>query len=468
MKNILKQTLSLGICSALLICALSGCGAQSGDSNLTVEPFQGNPGDIQTMEMPDSGEGPQPSDEPVTSGGGSQPGDETINSGKVICPSEAPSGDTDLSLAYTDFAVCLLQESLESEKNTLISPLSVVNALAMTANGAKGETLAQMENLLGADISSLSEYLHNYNASLPSGEKYSLHAANSVWLKNREDFTVEESFLQSNTDLFGAEIYRAAFDSSTLKDINHWVARNTDNMIPEILNEINPNSVMYLINALAFDAEWQSPYMNSQVRDAVFHLEIGTEKDIKLMHSKENILLQDITDRDEAAATGFLKYYADGKYAFAVLLPDESTSVEDYVSSLTGERLRQILTGASEANIRAALPKFEAEYGIDMSDVLKSLGMTDAFDPDIADFSGIVSCPDENIYISRVIHKTYIAVDEQGTKAAAATAVEIRAESASVITPEEIIYITLDRPFVYMIIDCEENLPVFIGTVMEP
>lgn len=450
MKNILKKILSLGICSAMVLGAFSGCGQQPGGASFTGGPSSDNSGSVQFPESSVPSESPGLADNSEASKSTASDRTETLF--------------TDAS-GYTDFAVRLLQESLESEKNTLISPLSVINALAMTANGARGETLAQMESLLGGDISSLSEYLHDYNASLPSGEKYCLHSANSVWIRDREDFTVEESFLQNSTDLFGAEIYRAVFDDSTLQDINQWVARSTDEMIPEILREISPNAVMYLINALAFDAEWQSPYTSYQVRDAVFHMEDGSEKDMKLMHSEETILLQDIAEQNRAGAIGFLKYYAGEKYAFAALLPDEGVSIRDYVQSLTGERLRRILENASEANIDAALPKFEAEYSVKLNDILKSLGMTDAFDPDTADFSGISSCPGDNLYISQVLHKTYIAVDEQGTKAGAATAIGI---SERTVLRQEIVRITLDRPFVYMIIDCEENLPVFIGTVLEP
>ena len=164
---------------------------------------------------------------------------------------------------------------------------------------------------------------------------------------------------------------------------------------------------------------------------------------------------------------GFLKYYADDKYAFAALLPEEGMDIGEYVKTLSGEHLNKILTETTNADIRASLPKFEAEYSIGMKEILQDMGMTTPFDPEQADFSGIGFSSDGNLYISDVIHKTFIAVDEQGTKAGAATLVEICTESASIDITEPI-YITLDRPFVYMIIDCEEKLPIFIGTVMEP
>lgn len=165
MKNILKKILSLGICSAMVLGAFSGCGQQPGGASFTGEPSSDNSGGVQTPENSVPSESPEPSDEPTSSESTASDRTETLFTG---------------ASGYPDFAVRLLQESLESEKNTLISPLSVINALVMTANGARGETLAQMESLLGGDISSLSEYLHDYNASLPSGEKYCLYSANSV------------------------------------------------------------------------------------------------------------------------------------------------------------------------------------------------------------------------------------------------------------------------------------------------
>lgn len=360
------------------------------------------------------------------------------------------------AVAVTDFAVRLFQESLEPSKNTLISPLSVLNALAMTANGAGGETLSQMESLFGTDLSSLCYYLSTYQAARPSAEKYRFHNADSIWIRDDGNFIAVQDFLQMNRALFDAGIFESPFDQSALKDINKWVSENTDKMISDILEEIPSDAVMYLINALAFEAEWQNIYFDTQIRDNTFTMEDGTQQNAKMMYSEEHTYLQDEN------AQGFLKYYADEKYAFAALLPDEGVSVEAYVNSLTGERLHQLLDNSTDTSVNAAIPKFQTEYSAEMNDILKNMGMTDAFDADLADFSGIGVSPVGNLFISRVLHKAYIAVDERGTKAGAATLIEIRAGSA--LKEQKTVY--LDRPFVYMIIDCEENLPIFIGTVM--
>ncbi len=362
--------------------------------------------------------------------------------------------------AVTDFAVRLFKASREDGKNTLISPLSVLVALSMTANGADGETLSQMESVLGMPISELNTWIHSYMENLPEEEKYKLSLANSIWFKDTETLSVKEDFLQTNADYYGAGIYKAPFDDTTLKEINKWVEDNTDGMIKDILDAIPDAAVMYLINALAFDAEWQKIYDKHQIREGQFTTEDGENRDVELMYSSENKYLED------DSATGFIKYYKDRKYAFAALLPNEGVSVSEYIESLDGEHLNEMLSNAQQSVVSAAIPKFETEYKVEMSDILKAMGMTNAFSDTLADFSKLGESVEGNIFISRVIHQTYINVDGKGTKAGAATVVEMKAESAMMVTepPKEVF---LDRPFVYMLIDCEANLPFFIGTVMD-
>lgn len=163
-------------------------------------------------------------------------------------------------------------------------------------------------------------------------------------------------------------------------------------------------------------------------------------------------------------AQGFLKYYADGKFAFAALLPDEGMDVKEYVDSLDGESLHDLLSNTTHVTVYAGIPRFKTEYGSELNVLLQAMGMEKPFNDQEADFSAMGHIPNHNIFISRVLHKTYIAVDEKGTKAGAATVVEMQNDGAAMM-PEEIKTVYLDRPFVYMIIDCEECLPIFIGIV---
>lgn len=365
---------------------------------------------------------------------------------------------TDLDGAVTGLGLELLRRG--GEGNVLVSPLSVAYALAMTANGAEGGTLAQMESVLGMPTEMLNFAFYEYLNGLPEGEKNTLHLANSVWFTDKESFTVNQEFLQTNADYYGADIYQTPLDNSAKAAINGWVKENTRGMIPEIVDKIPESAVMYLVNALAFEAEWRDIYEEDQVRRDTFITEDGEAQETELMWSEEKFYIEDEN------ASGFLKFYDGREYAFAALLPREGVSVEEYAASLTGERLHGLLRGTENTPVTAAIPKFETEFDCELSKVLMDMGITDAFDDGVADFSGLGSSAEGNIVISRVLHKTYIAVDEKGTKAGAATAVEMTAESCMeyMEPPKEVI---LDRPFLYMIVDCEQWVPLFMGTLME-
>ena len=373
----------------------------------------------------------------------------------------------DAQIAAMDFSVRLFQNTVnppyESDKiaddNVLIAPTSVLTALAMTANGAKNDTLAQMEEVFGIGCEPLRDYMRTYLENLPNEEKYKLHMANSIWIKDDEDFTVNEDFVEINESFFDANVFEKEFDQKTLREINDWVEDNTDGMIEEVLNEIPEDALMYLINALAFEAEWEEIYKTTQIREGKFTLANGITQDVEFMHSEENLYLEDEN------ATGFLKYYKDRKYAFVALLPNEGVRIPEYVESMSGSSLKELLDNAKEIQVNASIPKFDVEDDILLNDTLKVMGMVDVFDANKADLSGIGTHADGNLFVNRVIHKTHMQVDEKGTKAGAATVVEVNLESA--MEMKEVKTVRLDRPFIYMIIDCETNQPIFMGTMQQ-
>ena len=371
---------------------------------------------------------------------------------QVICLDE--DALTQTTGAMTGFGVKLLQSEMENE-NPLLSPLSILAALSMTANGAAGETKTQMEAALGANAETLNSVFSACWSE--TGEDKQLRLANSVWLKDTPTLHVEDAFLQKNADSFGAGIYSAPFDDTTKKAINDWVKKNTDGMIPEIIDRISPDTVMYLVNALAFDAKWESPFKSYDVWDGTFTARDGRAQTGAFLHGVAGQYL-----RDENAE-GFLKPYEGGRYAFAALLPDETTSIEDYVSRLTGEQLHAILTSPGDETVEIAMPKFKSEFSAELSDSLQALGMTDAFDGEKADFTALGTSDEGNICISNVFHKTFLQVDEEGTKAGAATAVDMATESAAEYPHS----VYLERPFVYMIADLDTGLPVFLGVLTE-
>ena len=355
-----------------------------------------------------------------------------------------------------NFSVELFKNSFSSKENSLISPTSVLLALAMTTNGARSTTLSQMEAVIGGGLSiqELNKYLYSYVKKLPSEDKSILNIANSIWFRDK-GFDVKQDFLQTNADYYGAAAYKSAFDNGTVKDINNWVKKNTDGLIDSIIDDISSDAIMYLINTVLFDAEWYEKYETSAVRDRQFTAFDGTKQTVKFMHSNEYRYLE------SDSAKGFIRPYFDNKYSFVALLPDENISINEYVASLTGGTFMNIVNNAWGTRVIAALPKFEYDYEITMNGALQTMGMTDAFCPIAADLSNIGTAWG-NLFISEVKHKTFITVDERGTKAAAVTSVGVDVTS---VQPQPKI-VTLDRPFVYAIIDNETKLPIFIGTIM--
>ncbi len=360
------------------------------------------------------------------------------------------------------FSVELFKKTVAGAEgeNILISPLSVSLALSMAANGAKGETRTQMLDVLsgGMEMDAWNQSLYQYASSLTASDSAKVGIANSVWFRD-EKITVKPSFLQTAADYYGASAYKAPFDSATVKDINRWVKDNTDGMIDGIVEKIDPDTMMYLINALVFEADWKRVYYKQDVSDGIFTAADGSEQSAEMMYCTLFSYIE--TD----GAVGFVKDYKGGDFRFVALLPDEGTAVEDFAKTLTGEKLSTVLDNVINTKVRTKLPKFSYEYSAEMNGPLSAMGITDAFNGTTADFSELGSVDDDrNLFLSKVIHKTYIEVGEKGTKAAAVTSVQM--DAATSMPPQEepkIVY--LDRPFLFMIVDGEYNLPVFMGVV---
>ena len=374
----------------------------------------------------------------------------------------APEGmapDDAFIRSQMDFSLKLFRECQTGE-NSLISPLSVSLALAMAANGAEGDTLADIEAVLGGlPIEDLNQYLCYYVNHLTNTEQAELSIANSIWFKNKkEDFIPNTSFLQTVRSYYDADAYAAPFDKTTLGDINDWISSNTDGKIQDALDYIDPAAFMYLINTILFDGEWETPYRESRILEDTFTSASGKEQTVSMMRSTESCYLE-----NENAA-GFIKDYAEG-YRFVALLPDEGMTVEEYINTLTPDSLLDMLENAQERTVRAGLPKFQYESSYELKDALTALGMGSAFQRD-AEFDRTGTTGTGIQYISRVIHKTHITVDGTGTEAAATTIVEYVYGTAAT-APAEIAEVILDRPFVYLIIDAETNLPIFMGTVTD-
>ncbi|MFT3952119.1 MAG: serpin family protein [Oscillospiraceae bacterium] len=361
-----------------------------------------------------------------------------------------------------EFSFNLFRENAATDtdhENALLSPASVMLALGMTENGASGNTLTQMEKVLGnLTNSEMNPYMHTLTARWSND---TCNTANSIWYRSDSFATLDVSkkFLQTNADFYSADAFAAPFDNTTLAAINQWVSDRTDGEITDTLDKIPNDAAMYLINTVVFEADWEFQYEKSDVQKRVFHAADGTtQSDVEYLikSSEELFYLKD------ADTTGFSRPYKDD-YSFIALLPNEGTSIDDYVQSLTAEKVKNLLDTKTKQSVTSCIPKFSYEDDSELKSALSAMGMKDAFAGE-ADFSRMTDDPLDKLLINNVFHKTFIRMTENGTKAGAVTVAEVGYGGAD---PEKAKTVDLNRPFVYMIYDNKTGLPVFIGTVYE-
>lgn len=351
----------------------------------------------------------------------------------------------------------ILNQNFKDE-NIIISPLSIVSALGMTANGAEKDTLDEFEEIFSSDLDLLNNYIGSYVKSLPSDEN-KISIANSIWIKDKDNIKIEDEFLLDNKKYYNSKIFLAPFDESTKNDINEWVNNETNGIIEKLIDKLpNEDVVMYLINALSFDAEWRKIYENTDVRENIFVTNKGKEQIVEFMSSEESKYIENENIK------GFIKPYKNNDYAFVALLPNEEIEFNQFLKTIKGNEIIELIEQAEKKDVFAKIPKFSVEYSKNLNESLKNIGLTKAFSEFEANFKRINNEGGEQFYISKVIHKAKIDVNEKGTKAGAATSVEMKNESAMV--EEEIKEVILDRPFVYLIIDTKYNLPLFIGNLV--
>lgn len=377
---------------------------------------------------------------------------------KVEAPLEAGRlPDEKEQAALRDFSLKLFAQAIRPGENTAISAYSALEAMGMTANGMRGDSLTEFENACGIKAETLNQVLAGLRTSL-SRENSKFRSLNSIWYRNTGDMKPEEAFLRIAKGYYDAEVFGGAFDDRTLKAINAWVKTGTDGKIPEILDRIGKDDALYLINALSFNGEWDKAYTDKMLHDGVFTDASGNAKHRTFMHGAEAVFLED------KGTIGFMKPYKGGAEAFVALLPPEGASAERYAAELTGERLAAILKGASAEPVLTAMPKFKLSFETDLIDAFKRMGVTAVFDSGKADLSGLGPFG-KDLAIGRIVHKTFISVNEKGTEAKGATAVTPTIASAGPgAEPKSVI---LDRPFVWLILDRKTQMPLFEGVVNE-
>ncbi|MBN8580080.1 MAG: serpin family protein [Anaerolineae bacterium] len=362
-----------------------------------------------------------------------------------------------------------LYQSLRSENgNLILSPFSISLALAMTYSGARGETEAQMAEVLNFSgqeqthtaFNALDLALEDNPLTLDKDqEPMQLSIANSVWAE--QTFTFLPDFLDTLSVNYGAGIHLIDFVNNpdpSRKEINKWVSNETkdkiNNLLPE--NAVTPDTKMVLVNAIYFKADWLDPFDADDTYDGTFKLLDGSEVTVPMMGMYSSIAY---TGREGFAVAELP--YAGGTTVMDLLVPDEG-QFEEVESQLNDAFLKDALSNLQPLQLSLRLPKFKYESAFSLSDTLAGLGMPLAFDDGQADFSGMTD--QQDLFIGNVIHKAFVAVDEKGTEAAAATAVIM--EGATAMQPENMLYI--DRPFFFFIRDVETGQILFVGRVLNP
>jgi serine protease inhibitor len=388
-------------------------------------------------------------------------------------PPVVAAGDwSSVGQAQTAFGFRLLQELERASEgdNVFISPSSIAFALAMTLNGAEAETKEAMARVLevhGFSLDELNEAAARWLEALTDpGDGVDLTLANSIWY--RLGVPVIPEFLERTVEYYASEVREADFNSpATVDAINAWVQEHTNGLIDSILDgPIDPDVIMYLINALYFHGLWTQPFDPELTTDGVFTLAGGAEVTVPMMSRTGSYRM---VERDGFRAIS-LPYGEGERFSMVVLLPDEADGLPALVEGLTAEDWDLLIARMSRLERREVelmLPRFSLEYDVSLKDALTALGMGVAFEPYGANFEGMVPrewMGQENVYIGDVMHKTFLEVTEEGTEAAAVTAVEVRATSAG---PVPAVF-RVDRPFLTAIWDADTETVLFLGAIADP
>lgn len=387
---------------------------------------------------------------------------------------------TDLTMPLADiqdftrlnnaFGIDLYMTLREEPGNLVFSPHSISSALAMTYAGARSTTESQMAEVLHFDLPQ-TELHAAFNqldlalaeaASPASGEEQplQLRVANSVWVE--QTLQLLDEYLDVIARNYGAGVRLADFLTAyepVRREINAWVGDQTEQRIKELIPEgaIDQSTRMVLVNAIYFNGDWLYKFDANDTSDARFFLRDGSEVVVQMMR-------KDLAAAAYAAGSGYQAVelpYQGGAAAMDIIVPDAGT-FEEFEASLNSERLAKIIDSMQPVPLHLDLPRFSYGDSVDLTEKLSALGMTDAFDPDIADFSGMTGRRD--LFISRVLHQAFVAVDEEGTEAAAATAVIMA--PTSIMLPD--ITLTVDHPFIFVIRDLGTNQILFLGRVLDP
>jgi serine protease inhibitor len=377
----------------------------------------------------------------------------------------APGPTDEVSVPINDFGLRLLRALTNGRgKNVMVSPLSVSLALAMTYNGAAGDTRTAIAKTLGAATLDNETFNHNNQSLLQTIEKadsaVQMEIANALWTQS--GFPIDQSFLKVNRDFYDASVESldfAANPRNAVDAINAWVNQKTHAKIPRILNDVSPATVVVLTNAVYFKGRWSAPFDPKKTESRVFHLPAGASTNAPMMTQSGEYPYFENKDFQAIRLP-----YGNYRFAMYIFLPRTPGGLPGLLRSLDQPHWSQWTGQLARRKGRIVLPKFESTYSQRLDDALKSMGMAIAFQHD-ADFSRIHQ-PPPPLQISEVDHKTYIKVDEEGTEAAAATSVGV--VGMAIVASPPPFEMVVDHPFFCAIAERESRALLFAGVVTDP
>ena len=384
----------------------------------------------------------------------------------IVCSSLSSQQQVDnrLTAASTRFSLKLYDQLLKQRSdNTFVSPASVMLALAMTYNGADGTTrdgMARALEIEGMSLEDVNQSFSNLRSALASTDpKVQLKIANSLWARN--GFTLDPAFVERNKKHYAAEIANLDFsDPSAPKIINAWVSKNTEGKIDKIIEQIKDGDILFLINAIYFKGQWEHEFKKENTKPDVFRLTGGAQKQVQMMSQSGSYLYYKGKDFQSVALR-----YGKGGVSMYIFLPDELRSLNQFERDLTTENWNAWMQSYRMLPGEVKLPRFKVEWESSLIHALSALGMEESFDSKRANFSQMAKLnTDARIYISEVKHKALCEVNEEGTVAAAATAVG----AALTSLPPPPFSMKVDRPFFFAIRDNQTGLILFMGSVANP
>jgi len=379
-------------------------------------------------------------------------------------PRALTNGEQAVIGASNAFGFGLLREldRTRADSNIFMSPLSASMALGMTMNGAAGPTFDEMRAALAFGTRPAAEINASYRSLIDMlralDPTVDFRIANSIWY--RAGFPFEQTFLDESRQFFDARVSGLDFASSNaVPSINDWVRQSTNGKIDKIVDGPIPNDVvMYLINAIYFNGSWTTRFDRNQTRTEPFHTIGGTTAPIAMMRRTDTIRVAETADAQVVDLP-----YGGGAYTMTILLPKEGKSLRDVVATLTADAWQAAVTGATARSVELQMPKFTLRWEALLNDPLQALGMRQAFQGDVADFTRMSRDAGNRLYISKVKQKAFVDVHEEGTEAAAVTSVEIRVTCAC--GPQ---VIRIDRPFVFAIRERLSGTVLFLGKIVRP